>query len=105
LPGYIAIADKLKDKGVDSIICISVNDAFVMSAWGASQNAEHVIMLADGNGKFSKLIGLDMDTDGFGGIRSQRYSMLVDDGVVKVLNVEAAGKFEVSDAETMLKAL
>jgi len=105
LPGYITHADKLADKGVDSIICISVNDAFVMHAWGESQNAENITMLADGNGQFAKLIGLDMDTDTFGGIRSQRYSMLVDDGVVKVLNVEDAGKFEVSDAETILKAL
>lgn len=105
LPGYVAMADKFKDKGVDSIICVSVNDAFVMHAWGESQNAEHIAMVGDGNGSFSKLIGLDMNTDTFGGIRSQRYSMLVDDGVVKALNVEGPGKFEVSDAETMLKAL
>jgi peroxiredoxin len=105
LPGYIALADKLKDKGVDAIICLSVNDAFVMDAWGKSANAEHIKMVADGNGSFSELIGLMMDTDTFGGIRSMRYSMLVEDGVVKILNVEDPGRFEVSDAETMLKAL
>ena len=105
LPGYVALADKFKEKGVDDIICVSVNDAFVMHAWGESQNAEHITMLADGNGSFSQLIGLDMDTDTFGGIRSQRYSMLVEDCKVKVLNVEEPGQFEVSDAETMLKAL
>ena len=105
LPGFVAMADKFKDKGIDSIICTSVNDAFVMSAWGASQNAEHIKMLADGDGKFAQAIGLEMQTQGFGGLRSQRYSMMVDDGVVKILNVEAGGKFEVSDAETMLNAL
>ncbi|MGB3726520.1 MAG: peroxiredoxin [Glaciecola sp.] len=105
LPGYVALADKLQAKGVDSIICLSVNDAFVMHAWGEASNAEHVTMLADGNGKFAKLIGLDMDTDAFGGLRSQRYSMLVDDGVVKLLNVEDPGKFDVSNAETMLASL
>jgi peroxiredoxin len=105
LPGYVALADKFKEKGVDAIICLSVNDAFVMNAWGKAQNAEHLVMLADGNGKFTQSIGLDMDTDGFGGIRSVRYSMLVVDGVVEKLNVEEPGKFEVSDAETMLNTL
>ncbi len=105
LPGYVALADKLKEKGVDSIICMSVNDAFVMNAWGEASNAEHITMLADGNGAFAKAIGLDMDTQGFGGIRSQRFSLMAEDGVVKILNVEAGGKFEVSDAETMLAAL
>jgi peroxiredoxin len=105
LPGYVALADKFKEKGVDAIICLSVNDAFVMNAWGKAQNAEHLVMLADGNGKFTQSIGLDMDTDGFGGIRSVRYSMLVVDGVVEKLNVEEPGKFEVSDAETMLNAI
>lgn len=105
LPGYVAMADKIKAKGVDDIICLSVNDAFVMDAWGKASNAEHVKMLADGNGSYSQLVGLDMDTDGFGGVRSMRYSMLVDDGVVKVLNVEEPGRFEVSDAENMFKAL
>ena len=105
LPGYVALADKIKAKGVDAIICISVNDAFVMDAWGKSQNANEIMMLADGNGPFSQLIGLDMDTDEFGGIRSIRYSMIVEDGVVRVLNVEDPGRFEVSDAETILKQL
>ncbi len=105
LPGYVALADKIKAKGVDAIICISVNDAFVMDAWGKSQNADEIMMLADGNGSFSQLIGLDMDTDAFGGIRSIRYSMIVEDGVVRALNVEDPGRFEVSDAETILKQL
>lgn len=105
LPGYVALADKLKAKGVDSIICLSVNDAFVMDAWGKQLNASEITMLADGDGAFTKSIGLDMDTDNFGGTRSLRYSMLVDDGVIKALNLEDPGRFEVSDAESMLKAL
>jgi peroxiredoxin len=105
LPGYVALADKIKAKGVDAIICISVNDAFVMDAWGKSQNADQIMMLADGNGVFAQLIGLDMDTDAFGGIRSIRYSMIVEDGVVRALNIEDPGRFEVSDAETILKQL
>lgn len=105
LPGYVALADKIKAKGVDAIICISVNDAFVMDAWGKSQNADEIMMVADGNGTFAQLIGLDMDTDTFGGIRSIRYSMIVEDGVVRALNVEDPGRFEVSDAETILKQL
>ncbi|MDF2177977.1 peroxiredoxin [Aliiglaciecola sp. CAU 1673] len=105
LPGYVALADKLKAKGVDRIICVAVNDAFVMDAWGKDQNAEHLMMLSDGDASFTKAIGMDKDTGSFGGVRSQRYSMLVEDGVVTQLNVEAAGKFEVSDAETMLKQL
>lgn len=105
LPGYIALADKIKAKGVHSIICISVNDAFVMDAWGKSQNAEEIMMLADGKGAFASALGLDMDTDSFGGIRSIRYSMIVDDGVVTALNVEEPGRFDVSDAETILKQL
>jgi peroxiredoxin len=105
LPGYITLADKLQAKGVDDIICLSVNDAFVMAAWGDTQNAEAVTMLADGGAEFTQAIGLEVQTATFGGVRSRRYSMLVDDGVVTVLNVEAAGKFEVSDAETMLNSL
>ena len=105
LPGYVALADQFQAKGVDSIICLSVNDAFVMDSWGKAQNAEHLVMLADGNAGFTAAAGMDMDTDAFGGMRSIRYSMLVDDGVVTALNVEAPGKFEVSDAETLLKAL
>ncbi|WP_339721914.1 peroxiredoxin [uncultured Paraglaciecola sp.] len=105
LPGYIALADKLHAKGVNDIICLSVNDAFVMSAWGATQNAEAITMLADGGAEFTQGIGLEKQTATFGGVRSQRYSMLVDDGVVTALNVESAGKFEVSDADTMLNSL
>jgi peroxiredoxin len=105
LPGYIALADKFSAQGVDSIICLSVNDAFVMQAWGQSQHAKHITMLADGGGEFTQAIGLAKETGTFGGKRSVRYAMLVDDGVVKVLNVEAPGKFEVSDAQSMLEAL
>ncbi|CAB9492210.1 peroxiredoxin [Alteromonas macleodii] len=105
LPGYVALADKLKAKGVDSIICLSVNDAFVMDAWGKANNAEEITMLADGNGFFTKQIGLDMSTGNFGGLRSLRYSMLVEDGEVKKLNVEDPGRFDVSDAQTMLDSL
>ena len=105
LPGYVALADKIKAKGVDNIICISVNDAFVMDAWSKASNAEEILMLADGNGHFTKAIGLDMDTSDFGGIRSMRYSMLVEDGEVVQLNIEDPGRFEVSDAETMLNSL
>lgn len=105
LPGYITLADKLKEKGVDSIICLSVNDAFVMKSWGDAQNAEHIIMLADGDASFTKAIGLEWNTEGFGGVRSSRYSMCVDNGVVTVLHTEEGGGFEVSDAENMLKSL
>lgn len=105
LPGYVALADKLQAKGVDSIICLSVNDAFVMEAWGKSQNAEELLMLGDGDASFTKALGLDKDTGAFGGVRSQRYSMLVVDGVVEKLNLEAPGMFEVSDAQTMLEQL
>ena len=89
-------------KIVDAIVCTSVNDAFVMSAWGDAHNAEHLVMLADGGADFAKATGMAKETATFGGTRSVRYAMLVDDGVVKVLNVEAPGKFAVSDAETML---
>tara|TARA_B100002049_G_scaffold32366_1_gene21152 strand:+ start:181 stop:654 length:474 start_codon:yes stop_codon:yes gene_type:complete len=105
LPGYVALADKIKAKGVDSIICLSVNDAFVMDAWGKVNNAEEILMVADGNGYFTKQIGLDMSTGNFGGMRSLRYSMLVEDGKVKKLNVEDPGRFDVSDAQTMLDSL
>jgi peroxiredoxin len=102
LPGYVTLVDKFKAKGVDAIVCTSVNDAFVMSAWGDTHNAEHLVMLADGGADFAKATGMAKETATFGGIRSVRYAMLVVDGVVKVLNVEAPGKFAVSDAETML---
>ncbi len=105
LPGYVVLADQLKEKGVDLIACIATNDAFVMSAWGKSQNASEIKMLGDGDASFTKALGLEMDTAGFGGIRSQRYAMIIDNGVVTTLNVEAPQKFEVSNAETILAAL
>lgn len=105
LPGYVVLADQFKDKGIDFIGCVSVNDAFVMKAWGEAQNASEVMMLADGDASFTKALGLEMDTAGFGGIRSQRYAMVVDNGVVTLLNVEAPKAFEVSNAETVLAAL
>ena len=105
VPGYVKHAAALKAAGVDEIWCISVNDAFVMGAWGRDQKSTGIVrMMADGNADFSKALGLDADFAKFGmGTRSQRYSMLVDDGVVKQLNVEQGGAFEVSNAETMLK--
>jgi glutaredoxin/glutathione-dependent peroxiredoxin len=105
LPGYIEHAAEIKKKGVGKIACLSVNDAFVMGAWGKSQNAtDKVDMLADGNAEFTRKIGLTLDGSKFGlGERSQRYSMVVEDGVVKSLNIEKPGAFEVSDAETILK--
>jgi peroxiredoxin len=107
LPGFVAKADEIKAKGVDSIICLSVNDAFVMDAWGKHQNVgDKMIMVADGNGDFTRALGLEMDGSGFGmGKRSQRYSMIVEDGVVKSLNVEQPRAFEVSNAETILTQL
>jgi len=105
LPGYVVLADEFKAKGVDAIICLSVNDAFVMSAWGKSQNAENIMMLADGDGSYTKALGLSMDTAAFGGVRSQRYAMIIDNGVVTNLNVEPAKSFEVSKAEVIIEAL
>jgi peroxiredoxin len=107
VPGFIKQAAALKAKGIEAIACLSVNDAFVMGAWGEAQGAgDTVMMLADGNGDFTAAVGLEMDGTKFGmGKRSQRYSMVVDDGVVKVLNVEAPGAFEVSSAEHMLAQL
>lgn len=106
LPGYVVKADELKDKGVDSIVCLSVNDAFVMDAWGKDKNADQLLMVADGNGDFTKALGLEMDGSGFGlGTRSQRYAMIVDDGKVTKLAVEAPGKLEVSAAEAILESL
>jgi len=104
LPGYVEQAQALKGKGIDEIWCVAVNDAFVMGAWGREQQAGgKVRMLADGSATWTKALGLELDLDARGmGVRSQRYSMLLDDGVVKQLNVEAAGKFEVSDAATLL---
>ncbi len=106
LPGYVVNADKIKASGVDTIVCMAVNDAFVMDAWGKAQNAEELLMLADGNGEFTAALGLELDARGFGmGQRSQRFSMLVDDGTVTQLNVEAGAGVDVSSAETMLGQL
>ncbi len=105
LPGYVVAADQFQAKGVDAIICLSVNDAFVMDAWGKSQNAEHIMMLADGDGSYTKALGLSMDTAGFGGVRSQRYAMIVDNGVVTSLCIEQPKAFEVSKAEYILQQL
>ena len=107
MPGFLANYDKLKAKKVDEIWCVSVNDAFVMGAWGKDQKSGgKVRMMADGSAVFTKALGLDMDLTARGmGVRSQRYSMLVDNGVVRALNVEQPGKFEVSDADTMLKSV
>jgi peroxiredoxin len=105
LPGYVQQAAEFKAAGVDEIWCVSVNDAFVMGAWGRDQKTTGAVrMMADGSGEFTRNVGLTLDLIGRGmGVRSQRYSMLVVDGVVKSLNIEAPGKFEVSDAGTLLK--
>lgn len=108
LPGFIKSADDFKAKGVDEIVCLSVNDAFVMGAWGKQQGADgKVTMLGDGNGDFTKALGLDFDGSGFGmGRRSLRYSMIVEDGVVKSLNKEAnPGEAKISGAENLLSQL
>jgi peroxiredoxin len=107
VPSFVNNIEALKAKGVDVVACISVNDAFVMSAWGKDQKADgKVMMLADGNGEFTKAIGLELDATGFGlGTRSQRYALIAEDGVVTVLNIEAPGAFEVSSGEAILKAL
>ena len=105
LPGFVVNADELKAKGIDSIICISVNDAFVMEAWGKASNAEDLTMLADGDGEFNSAMGLAIATGKFGGIRSLRYAMIVENKVVKHLAVEEQGKFEVSSAEAVLATL
>jgi peroxiredoxin len=107
VPSYLAAYDKLKAKGVDTIACMSVNDAFVMGAWGRDQRADgKVRMLADGSADYTKALGLELDLTARGmGVRCQRFSMLVDDGVVKTLNIEGPGKFEVSGGDTMLAQL
>ena len=107
VPSYVQNIDKLRAKGVDEVWCIAVNDAFVMGAWGKDQKADgKVRMMADGSATYTKALGLELDLVARGmGVRSQRYSMFVDDGVVKSLNVEGPGKFEVSDGETMLKQI
>jgi peroxiredoxin len=107
LPGYVGHAGELRAKGVDEIACISVNDAFVMAAWGKEHGAPgKVVMLGDGSGEFAQAIGLELDRRKEGmGMRSQRYSMLVEDGVVTKLNIEPPGEYGASSAEEMLKAL
>lgn len=106
LPGYVENAAALKAKGVDEIACTSVNDAFVMGAWGKSDGSDDITMLADGNGDFAKALGLDTDFKAYGmGTRSNRYSMIVDDGVVTEINVEGPGEFGVSGADHMLGQL
>jgi peroxiredoxin len=105
VPSYVANIDKLRAKGIADVICMAVNDAFVMGAWARDQKtAGKVRMMGDGSAQFTKALGLELDLTARGlGVRCQRFSMLVDDGVVKVLNVEAPGKYEVSDAETLLR--
>ena len=107
LPGFVTHAEDLKKKGVEVMACLSVNDAFVMDAWGKAQNAgEKVLMLADGNADFAKATGLTMDGTGYGmGLRTSRWAMVLEDGKVKTLNIEAPGAFEVSSAEAVMKAL
>jgi len=105
LPGYVVLADQIKAKGVDIIACVSVNDAFVMKAWGEAHNASELMMLGDGDAAFTKAIGLDKETGSFGGVRSQRYAMIIENGVVNEIAVEAAGEFEVSKAESILEKL
>jgi peroxiredoxin len=106
LPGYVVNADKMKAKGVDTIACLSVNDAFVMDAWGKSQNADELMMLADGNGELTEALGLVLDGSSFGlGKRSQRYAMIVDNGTISHLAVEPAGAVDVSAADKILALL
>ena len=107
LPGFVANADALKAKGVDSIVCLAVNDAFVMGAWGKDQNVgDKVTLVADGSAQFTKAAGLELDLTERGlGLRCQRFSMVVDDGVVKSLNIDPAGTFEATSAEKILEQL
>jgi peroxiredoxin len=105
LPGFVVNVDEIKARGVDTVACMSVNDVFVMDAWGKAQNAEHLLMLADGNGSFAEAMGLQLDASGFGmGMRSKRFAMIVNDGQVELVNVDESG-FEVSSAEAILAAL
>lgn len=106
LPGYVVKVDEIKAKGVDTVACMAVNDAFVMDAWSKSQNAENILMLADGNGEFAKAAGLEMDASGFGmGKRSRRFAMIVDDGVVTHLALESGAGVDVSAADKILAHL
>ena len=106
LPSFQKNTDALKDKGVDTVACMSVNDIFVMDAWGKSEGVEDIDMLADGNGEFAKALGLELDASGFGmGQRSQRFSLVADDGKVTQLNVEQGGEFKVSSGDYMLERM
>jgi peroxiredoxin len=107
LPGFVQLAEQLRAKGVDTLACMAVNDVFVMNAWGKASNVgEKILMLADGNGDYAKALGLELDAKGFGmGTRGQRFSILVQDGVAKQVNIEAPGQFKVSAAEHMLGQL
>ena len=106
LPGFVRHAEAIKAKGVDEIICVAVNDVFVMDAWGRDQDADDIVMVSDGNGEFTQAIGLVLDGSSFGlGDRSERYAMIVEDGKLTKLAVEGPGKFEVSNAESILDAL
>ena len=106
LPSHVVNADTIKNKGVDSIVCMSVDDAFVMGAWGKAQNADEIIMLADGNGELTAALGFELDGSGFGlGIHSQRFAMIVEDGKVTHLNIEEGRGVDVSSAETMMSLL
>ena len=106
LPGYVVNADKIKAAGVDTIVCMAVNDAFVMGAWGEAQNALELLMLADGNSALTSALGLELDGSGFGlGMRSQRFAMIVEDGTVTHLNVEPDAGVDVSSAESMMELL
>ena len=105
LPGFVVHADAIKAKGVDTVACMSVNDVFVMDAWGKAANAEHLMMLADGNGDFTKALDLVLDASVYGmGARSKRFAMIVDDGVVSLLNIDEAA-LEATSAEAILAAL
>ncbi len=105
LPGFVVNVDAIKAKGVDTVVCMAVNDAFVMGAWGKSQNAEHLLMLADGNADLTRALGLELDGTGFGmGTRSKRFAMIVNNGTVELLNIDAQG-LEKTSAEAILAAL
>jgi peroxiredoxin len=105
LPGFVSLADKIKAEGVDFIACLSVNDPFVMRAWGIQQNAEGIVLLADVNAEFTNALGVGHERPDLGGVRCQRFAMIVDDGVVTLFNLEKPRSYEVSDAETILHAL
>ena len=105
LPGFIVSYDDIAAKGVDVVACLSVNDSFVMKAWSEGQNAENIAMIADGGGALTKAMDLVLETGGFGGLRSRRYSMIIDDGKVTHFNLEEGGDFKVSGADTILTQL